>query len=212
MRPEDLTGQARIRDAAVRSFGRDGFGVPVRTVAAEAGVSPALVIHHFGSKERLREACDEHVLRVVREMKADALTTAGPGDLVHQLAAVDEHAPLVAYIVQALLAGGPLAAAFLDHMVADTEDHLAAAVEAGRVRPSRDPRGRAAFLVELSVGALLVHLRRSPPADRDLRATLRAYQAAVALPALELYTEGLLTDHGLLDAYLQQAPTTSEEE
>jgi hypothetical protein len=113
--------------------------------------------------------------------------------------------------VQALLAGGPLAAAFLDHMVADTEAYLSEAVEAGRVRPSRDPRGRARFLVDASVGALLVHLRRHPPVDGDLRETLGAYQAAVTLAALELYTEGLLTDRGLLDAYLQLEPTPPEE-
>ncbi|HEY4604180.1 MAG TPA: TetR family transcriptional regulator, partial [Blastococcus sp.] len=39
-----------MRDAAIRCFGREGFGVPVRTVAQEACVSAALVIHHYGSK------------------------------------------------------------------------------------------------------------------------------------------------------------------
>ena len=60
---EDLTTRARIRDAAVDLFARDGFAhVTVRRIATEAGVSPALVIHHFGSKEGLRAACDAHVL------------------------------------------------------------------------------------------------------------------------------------------------------
>jgi AcrR family transcriptional regulator len=34
----DVTARARIRDAAVRRFGAEGFGVPVRAIAAEAGV------------------------------------------------------------------------------------------------------------------------------------------------------------------------------
>ena len=64
MRSEaDLTSQARIRDAALVRFGADGFaGTSVRSIAADAGVSPALVLHHFGSKEGLRTACDEHVV------------------------------------------------------------------------------------------------------------------------------------------------------
>ncbi|MFB6893318.1 TetR family transcriptional regulator [Kitasatospora sp. NPDC056327] len=48
-----LTRQA-IHDAARELFNRDGFGaVGIRAVAARAGVDAALVIRHFGSKERL---------------------------------------------------------------------------------------------------------------------------------------------------------------
>src|SRR4051794_2176134 len=200
---EDLTTRARIRDASIRRFGRDGFGVPVRALAAEAGVSPALVIHHFGSKEALRAACDEHVLRMIREAETEAFTTSTSIDLLGQLAQLDEFAPLVGYLVQALLAGGDLAATLLARMTADAEVYLAEAVAAGRMRPSRDPAARAAFLVDVGVGAVLSFVRRYPPADGDYRATLRAYAQANSLPALELYTEGLLTDSSLLDAYLQ---------
>lgn len=69
----DLTGRARIRDAALLRFASEGFRVPVRTIAADAGVSPGLVIHHFGSKEGLRRACDEHVLVLIRENKRNVL-------------------------------------------------------------------------------------------------------------------------------------------
>ncbi|MFD0204347.1 MULTISPECIES: TetR/AcrR family transcriptional regulator [Saccharothrix] len=59
----DLTARARIRDAALARFGADGVaGASMRAIAADAGVSPALVVHHFGSKEGLRQACDEYVL------------------------------------------------------------------------------------------------------------------------------------------------------
>jgi len=56
------------------------------------------------------------------------------------------------------------------------------------------------------VGALLVHLRLHPPTGGDYRATLRAYLDRNALPMLELYTEGLFTDSGMLDAYLAGRP------
>ena len=75
---DDLTARARIRDAAVVRFGRDGFGVGVRAIAADAGVSAALVIHHFGSKDGLRAECDEHVLETVKREKSDAMGDQTP--------------------------------------------------------------------------------------------------------------------------------------
>jgi AcrR family transcriptional regulator len=203
-REGDLTARARIRDAAIRRFGTDGFGASVRTVAADSGVSPALVIHHFGSKEGLRAACDEHVLQVIRVTERDAFT--GPGDLFGYLSHLEDYGPLVGYLVQALLAGGDLAATLLDRMTKDAEGYLADAVAAGRIKPSRDPARRAAFLVDMGVGALLVFVRRHPPADGDYGAVLRAYSAANSLPALELYTEGLLADSSTLDAFLALPP------
>jgi AcrR family transcriptional regulator len=204
---EDFTARARIRDAAVRRFGIEGFGASVRTIAADAGVSPALVIHHFGSKDALRAACDEHVLAVIREAETDAFTAATAMNLVAQFASIDEYAPLVGYLVQALLAGGDLAATLLTRMTSDAVTYLADAVATGRMRPSRDPAARAAFLVDVGIGAMLSFVRRHPPVDGDYTATLRAYADANSLPALELYTEGLLTDTSMLDALLQYRDT-----
>ena len=51
--PEDVRRE-QILGAAFRVAGRDGIGgLTVRSVAAEAGVSHALVLFHFGRKERL---------------------------------------------------------------------------------------------------------------------------------------------------------------
>jgi AcrR family transcriptional regulator len=160
-------------------------------------------MHHFGSKEGLRTACDEHVLRVIREAETDAFTRSGPGTLLAQLAELDQYAPLVGYLVQALLAGGDLAATLLARLTDDAESYLADAVAAGRMRPSRDPAARAAYLVDIGVGAVLAFVRRHPTVDGDFRAVLRAYAEANSLPALELYTEGLLTDRALLEDHLQ---------
>jgi TetR/AcrR family transcriptional regulator, regulator of cefoperazone and chloramphenicol sensitivity len=204
----DLTARARIRDAAIRRWGADGFGASVRAIAADAGVSPGLVIHHFGSKDGLRAVCDEHVLRSIREAETEAFTQSSPADWLAQLATLDDYAPMVGYLVQTLLAGGDLAATLLERMAKDAETYLADAVAAGRMKPSRDPAARASFLVDVGIGAVLSFVRRHPPVDGDYRTTLRRYAEVNSLPALELYTEGLLTDSSLLDAYLRYRENT----
>lgn len=53
-RPGPTETPAAIRAAATRQFSEVGFDrATIRSIAAEAGVDPALVIHHFGSKQRL---------------------------------------------------------------------------------------------------------------------------------------------------------------
>lgn len=84
----DLTGRARIRDAALRLFAKHGFeGTSVRAIAAEAGTSAALVTHHFGSKENLRAAIDEEVLRLVGEAFAEVSMDQPVEQLIHTLGA-----------------------------------------------------------------------------------------------------------------------------
>uniref|UniRef100_UPI0013D78043 TetR/AcrR family transcriptional regulator n=1 Tax=Fodinicola feengrottensis TaxID=435914 RepID=UPI0013D78043 len=71
MNEDDLTARARIRNAALRQFADKGVkGTTIRGVAEAAGVSPALVQHHFGSKEQLRE--------YVEYMDRAATSAAGP--------------------------------------------------------------------------------------------------------------------------------------
>ena len=70
---DDLTAAARIRDAAIEQFGEHGFGIGVRAIAKAAGVSAALVIHHFGSKDGLRKACDDYIAETIRTGKSEAM-------------------------------------------------------------------------------------------------------------------------------------------
>lgn len=202
----DLTARARIRDAAIARFAADGFAASLRVIAADAGTSHALVIHHFQSKAGLRAVCDEQVLRTVREAKTATMVTATPGLLLAQLAAVEEYATVAGYLVRALQSGGDLAATFLDRMIEDAQAYLAQATAARRVRESRDPAARARFLAYSGLGAFLVYLQRYPTPGNDLGEVLRAYTQEIALPSLELYSEGLFTTPELLDDYLREFP------
>ena len=70
--PADLTAVAAIRIAAMGLFAERGYAeVTVRQIASAAGVSPALVIHHYGSKENLRSVLEERVAVFVESLLAD---------------------------------------------------------------------------------------------------------------------------------------------
>ncbi|WP_278256389.1 TetR family transcriptional regulator [Nocardioides convexus] len=57
LRPAGRATRAAIEEAARRLFAERGFDASVRAIATEAGVDPALVIRHFGSKEALFLRC-----------------------------------------------------------------------------------------------------------------------------------------------------------
>ncbi|SNT65513.1 DNA-binding transcriptional regulator, AcrR family [Asanoa hainanensis] len=204
----DATTPDRIRDAAVDRFGRDGFGAGLRAVAADAGVTAGLVVHHFGSKDGLRKACDAHVLSIVRTEKTKVLTDGSALTLLTQLAGAERFAPTVRYLVRSLQAGGALAAALVDQMIADADAYLAAGVAAGVVRPSRDPAARARYLAHQNVGAMLLWFGLHPPAadHAAFREQFRRYVDQVTAPALELFAQGLLVDRSMLDDYLMYVP------
>src|SRR4029079_18488980 len=109
---DDRTAMARIRDAAIEQFGQHGFSVGLRTIAEAAGVSAALVIHHFGSKEGLRKACDAHVAEVVREAKTESLRSSDPATWLAQMSEIESYAPLMAYLVRSMQSGSDLAKTF----------------------------------------------------------------------------------------------------
>ncbi|MFZ5871946.1 MAG: TetR family transcriptional regulator, partial [Actinomycetota bacterium] len=71
-RADDITAKARIRNAALELFARDGVeGTSLRAVAAAAGVTVGLIVHHYGTKEALREAVE---LAIVEQF-ADAIAS-----------------------------------------------------------------------------------------------------------------------------------------
>lgn len=204
MRSADLTAPARIRDAAIEQFGEHGFGVGVRAIAEAAGVSAALVIHHFGSKDGLRQACDEYVAEEIRSGKSAAMQSNDPATWLGQMAEIESYAPLMSYLVRSMQSGGELANMLWRRMIDNVEAYMEEGVRAGTVKPSRDPQARARYLAITGGGAFLLYLQMHKT-PTDLRAVLRDYARDMVLPALELYSEGLLTDRTMYDAFLDQA-------
>lgn len=201
----DLSTAARIRAAAVRVFGAEGFDVGLRAIGAEAGVSAASILKHFGSKAGLREACDEYVLRVIRESKGETVGTGDAGAILRQLAASERYADVARYVIASLGAGGALARTLFDHLVEDAVGYLEAGVAAGAVRPSRDPVARARYLTLSGMGAILLELRLNP-SGAEVGDLMQHLERTTMLPAVEIYTDGLFTDRTILDALLSARP------
>jgi AcrR family transcriptional regulator len=211
---DDRSTPARIRDAALVTFADAGFrAATVRVIAERAGVSPALVIHHYGSKERLREACDAFVTGFVRERKVEAMK-AGPGlDPLALLRDDDDRLPLLAYLARAVQDGSPAVAALVDEMVADAEAVLAAGVASGTVRPLDHPRGVAAVLTLWSLGALVLHahVRRILGTDLTGPMSTAALSAGYSVPAMEILTHGLIAP-GMYERLAAAAPALAAAE
>lgn len=200
---DDLTGRARIRDAAIVRFANDGFSIGLRAIAADAGASVGLVAHHFGSKAGLRAACDAHVLAVMRDAKSVSVASdAGGAALLAQLADVEEYGPVVGYVLRTLREGGDSAREFVRHVAQDAEEYIAAGVAAGTIVPSHDEPARIRYLVRTSLGALVLAFTLDPLGPEETLAQwFRRYVDDIVGPSLEVMTHGLLADASMLDAY-----------
>ncbi|MCT2261364.1 TetR family transcriptional regulator [Brachybacterium muris] len=207
----ELTARARILHAAVRRFATDGLHAGLRTVASDAGVTAGLIIYHFGSRDGLLSACDQEVLALTRSSKT-AVMTGGAGEMLTQLAQAEQYAPAVGYVLRRLQAGGPMATQLVEDFVADSVSYLAEGEKAGVIRPSRDPEARARLLTEMALGALLLQM----PAQKEhldveeLPRWMGEYSARIIAPYLELFTEPLLTDSSMLEAYRAQGTDPQE--
>jgi AcrR family transcriptional regulator len=201
---DDLTTTARIRDAAIEQFGQHGFSAGLRAIAETAGVSAALVIHHFGSKEGLRKACDDYIAEEIRSEKSEAIQSNDPATWFAQMAEIESFAPLMAYLVRSMQSGSELAKTLWRRMIANAQEYMEEGVRAGTIKPSRDPQARAKYLAISGGGGFLLYLQMHDN-PTDLRAVLHDYGEEMVLPALEVYTEGLMTDSTMFDAFVAQS-------
>ncbi|HEY8700706.1 MAG TPA: TetR family transcriptional regulator [Arthrobacter sp.] len=198
----ELTARTRLRNAAIECFAIDGFDVSVRTIASRAAVSAGLVRHHFGSKELLREECDGAVLGTLRDLKSAAVGMP-TGQLMDLLARAEEYGGLLLYILRSVRDGGSGGRAFLEHMIADAQEYTQKGVDAGLLKPSQDPEARVRYLVMEGVGGMIVALSGYPHITMENFSTIMAeIMAAVTLPRLELYSQGLFADTTVFDEYL----------
>lgn len=155
---EDRTSRAVIRDEALRLFAENGAdGVTVRQIAAAAGVSPALVIRHYGSKERLSAEVNRYVLLVFDSMLRELTKEDDPVSLAE---AITQHlppdSPIPRYLSRMLLERGTAGRRLFRSLFKAGQRTLRALAEAGRASQGDDPDVRAAFLTANDLAALLL--------------------------------------------------------
>ncbi|HEX6953875.1 MAG TPA: TetR family transcriptional regulator [Agromyces sp.] len=195
----DATTAARIRDAAVARFGANGFArTGIREIAADAGVSAGLVIHHFGSKEGLRRACDEWMVAQLMGEKARLGDTSVAATIREWLDDPGRFRAYVDYVAAMLTDGTDGGARLFDLLLAETRAMLDDGVASGAMRDGSDPEVRAVLITVDGLAPLLLrdHLARALGAPLHDAGTIRR----MTLPTLELYTHGLYADSRILDA------------
>lgn len=174
-------------------FPRDGFeATTVRAIADDAGVSPGLVIHHFGSKEGLRRACDRHAVGQIRQAKQEAIESDRLDDPEMMSAGFAMAGPLMRYLAWALSTGSAAAADLFDDLVTQSTQLLELAATHGAIDPGPDPQARAAMQLAMQMGALLMidHVGRQLGVDplstegvmRISRASLELFSGAMFPP------------------------------
>lgn len=199
----DRTARAVIRDEALRLFAEHGPDrVTVRRITAAAGVSPALLVHHFGSKQGLRDAVDEHVLAVFDDIFREM---AGEGAGLHDPAAARSLAEAIvayfpagsavpAYLRRLLLADGEAARQLFRRLYRMSTVFVNGLVEAGLASPGADPPVRVAFLMANDLAVLLLrdYLADVTGTDPLSREGMTRWAGEV----LAIYGSGLLTPPG----------------
>lgn len=207
---DDLTTRARIRDAAIVLFGRDGFAATsVREVASAAGVSPALVIHHFGSKDGLRDACDDHVLDEFLGRREELTKSPERAAAMIRvwLSEFERYRSLVDYLARMATDESPAADELFDRLLAGTAAMFRTQVAAGVMRESSDPELLAAYVTTYGLAPLL--LRRQLTRALGAAGFDEALIRRSTLPILEMYTNGLYTDDRFLVAARDALERTS---
>ncbi len=206
----DLTTRARIRHAALALFGAHGFdGTSVRAIAASAGVSAALVMHHFGSKEALRAACDAAIVDEIMGRKESMLSEGDLSSTMRRwLADIDTFRPSLDYLARMIIDGGEAGQGLFDQLVDRTEAMISQGVAEGIMTAPSDLRTTAVIVASHGIMPLLLerHIGRALGGTGLGGTGLSGSGLSLdvvrrlTLPTLELYTHGLYADDSALSA------------
>ncbi|OLT20809.1 hypothetical protein BJF78_35035 [Pseudonocardia sp. CNS-139] len=126
-------------------------GATIRGIAERAGTSPALVQHHFGTKDGLREACDRFVLEYLRAGVTEGIDRGQIGEPSFIAAVYASAPPVLRYLTRALVDGSPTAAQVFDEVVGITEQYLQG------VPANSDAHTRAVVFTGMRLGLTVLH-------------------------------------------------------
>lgn len=186
-----LDTRAQLVEVATEAFARDGISATsLRSIAKEAGVSPALVVHHFGSREKLIEECIIKALGLWVSEQQEFVDVSLSTALTKWQGAVDKHGVKLQFFRQVLLAGGAPANALFSRMVKETEMVIDSQAAKGRMRKVENQKDFALLLTLQELAPLML---QSEVADYLGSSHLNPEtQGRIALAREELLTKGIL--------------------
>jgi AcrR family transcriptional regulator len=195
VQPDDLTARARIREAALELFVRDGIhGTSMRSIAAKARVSPSLVVHHFGTKARLREAVDDAVLAAFETALGSVDLNGTPVEVSDRFNAavsriIGGDRNVREYIGLSLVEGSPASQRLFDALTDLLVDGLTMLQRTGHVRRGTNTTWSAYAVLFIILGPILL--------SRQLEARLRSDPFAPRTVATRSATNIDILQHGL---------------
>ena len=160
--------RARLLDAAVRVVARDGLdAASVKTIAAEADVTPGLLHYHFASKEALLEAALRQALETYLQTVRARTKSVAPHELLDAVfadarSAVEADADVfrlrLAFATRAL--ADPALASVMRELNAQAIEETAhgLALARGATKPGAADRALAATLKAVFDGVMLAAL------------------------------------------------------
>lgn len=179
---------ARIRDAAVSAFAAGGFsGTTVREIATAAGVSPGLVIHHFGSKDKLRASCDDFVFEALTAMKRENAHRSPL--MVVEMFGEGPMRSYADYLLKSLLDPSEQGQRFFDHYVETLEQVIDEGFAGYTLRKAEDRRAQSTAIAMLALAPLLLEPRvRHSLGTEDLHGSMTRLIPYLA----EVYRHGFI--------------------
>jgi AcrR family transcriptional regulator len=210
---EERSTRELILRAATSEFAEHGFrGASIRGIASAAGVSPGLVQHHFGTKDGLRQACDERVMYLLKDSQYLLLqrgTIPLQDDVVFDR--LDEIQPLINYLVMSLSSGSDTAAGWFRTITEYTHD----ALTSGRIGPALDPEKDDSWAIaatqtamSLGVTAFYPTIQQALDIEDDTEMLIRIARARAVLASDRIVSEetrALLSE--IIDQYADKKMT-----
>jgi TetR/AcrR family transcriptional regulator, regulator of cefoperazone and chloramphenicol sensitivity len=158
----DLKAKTRIRDATLALIAERGTArTTVRAIAERADVSPALVLHHFASKQGVLDEVSNWVLETLKAATRERSSAATAADAHEKRQAgldrlLDRLPQLGGYLRQMLPEASPEALRWFCEATRITEEDLTLREQAGFARQSSDVQAESAMLVILSMAPILL--------------------------------------------------------